>query len=117
MDISEIQDLIASNAKTIQAISESLASEKEERQKKALEWEKDRNKLYQYLGRIAAAQSNFYELQGDYYQQLAILSDKHAEIEEQHKQLEEKQIKLEEQQIQMQSQIIELLKKLSNSPE
>ena len=103
MDINEneIKALIASNAKAIAALSEALAAEREERQKTDREWEKDRHKLYQYLGRIASAQSSFYEVQADYYQQLALVS--------------ERQTKIEEQQAQMQGQIIDILKKLSNS--
>ncbi len=103
MDINdnEIKALIASNAKAIAALSEALAAEREERQKTDREWEKDRHKLYQYLGRIASAQSSFYEVQADYYQQLALVS--------------ERQTKIEEQQAEMQGQIIDILKKLSNS--
>ena len=110
MDINEneIKALIASNAKAIAAIYEALAAEREERQKTDREWEKDRHKLYQYLGRVASAQSSFYEVQADYYQQLALVSEKQTE-------LDERQIKIEEQQAQMQSQIIDILKKLSNS--
>jgi hypothetical protein len=101
MSENDIQTLIASNAKAIQALSEALAADREERQKTHEEWEKDRHKLYQYLGRIASAQSSFYEVQADYYQQLALIS--------------ERQTKIEEQQVQMQGQIIDILKKLSNS--
>jgi len=35
------------------------------------------------LGRIAAAQSNFYEVQADYYHQLAVLSERQIRTEEQ----------------------------------
>ena len=101
MNEKEIQTLIASNAKAIGALSEALAAERERRQKTDREWEKDRHKLYQYLGRIASAQSSFYEVQADYYQQLALVS--------------ERQTKIEEQQVQMQGQIIEILQKLSDS--
>lgn len=115
MDRNDLEKLMASNAKAIQALSESLAEEKKQRQKIDLKWDKERSQLYQYLGRIASAQSNFYEVQADYYEQLAIVSQKQTQIEEKQTQIEERHIQLEEQQIQMQSQIVELLKKLSNS--
>jgi hypothetical protein len=35
------------------------------------------------LGRIAASQSNFYEVQADYYHQLAVLSERQTRTEEQ----------------------------------
>lgn len=101
MDKNELQNLITSNAKAIQAISEALAAEREERRKIESKWDKERSQLYQYLGRIASAQSSFYEVQADYYQQLALMS--------------ERQTKIEEQQVEMQGQIIDILKKLSNS--
>jgi hypothetical protein len=97
----DIEKLIASNAKAIQALSEALTTEREERQKTDQRWEKERGQLYQYLGRIASAQSNFYEVQSDYYHQLALLS--------------ERQTKFEDKQAEMQSQILEILKKLSDN--
>ena len=108
MDNNELQNLITSNAKAIQAISEALAAEREQRRKIESKWDKERSQLYQYLGRIASAQSSFYEVQADYYQQLALMSDRQI-------QLEERQTKIEEQQVEMQGQIIDILKKLSNS--
>lgn len=108
MNEDEIKTLIASNAKAIAALSEALAAEKEQRQKIDRQWDRERSQLYQYLGRIASAQSSFYEVQADYYQQLALVSERQT-------QLEERQTKIEEQQVQMQGQIIDILKKLSNS--
>jgi hypothetical protein len=104
---SEIENLIISNAKAISALTTALNQEKEERKKADLQWEKDRHKLYQYLGRIASAQSHFYEVQSDYYEQITILSEKQTK-------LEEKQIKLEEKQLEVQGQIAELLQYLSS---
>jgi hypothetical protein len=97
----DIEKLIASNTKAIQALSEALTTEREERQKTDQRWEKERGQLYQYLARIASAQSSFYEVQSDYYHQLALLS--------------ERQTKVEERQVEMQSQILEFLKKLSDN--
>ena len=125
---SEIENLVISNAKAIAALTTALNQEKEERKKADLQWEKDRHKLYQYLGRIASAQSHFYEVQSDYYEQLSILSEKQTKFEEkqleiqekqtklQEKQtrFEEKQTKLEEKQLEIQGEIVELLKYLSS---
>jgi hypothetical protein len=95
-----IEKLIISNAKAIQALSEALTADREERKKAEQRWEKERSQLYQYLGRIASAQSNFYEVQSDYYHQLALLS--------------ERQVNVEEKLTEMQSQILEILAKLSS---
>ena len=100
MSDEEIKQLITSNAKAIEALSAALAAEKEERQKANKEWEKDRNQLYQYLGRIASAQSGFYEVQADYYHQLAELS--------------ERQTRIEERQINLQEQIVIILNKITS---
>lgn len=104
----DIEKLVISNAKAIQALSEALTAEREERQKADIRWEKDRNQLFQYLGRVASAQSSLYEVQSDYYHQLALLSEKQTK-------LAEKQIKVDERLTEMQSQILEILTKLSNS--
>jgi soluble lytic murein transglycosylase-like protein len=94
MSDEELKQLIASNAKAIEALSAALAAERKERQKVDREWEKDRHQLYQYLGRIASAQSGFYEVQADYYHQLAELSERQtrilAELSERQTTIEEK---------------------------
>jgi len=83
MNEADLHQLIASNAKAIEALSSALAAEREERQRADYQWEKDRNKLNQYLGRVASAQSSLYEVQADYYSQLAELSERQIRIEEQ----------------------------------
>lgn len=92
----ELKQLIASNAKSIEALSSSLAAERQERQRAYIEWGKDRNQLYQYLGRIAAAQSSFYEVQADYYHQLSILGERQANLAERQTRVEERQTRVEE---------------------
>lgn len=99
MTDNEIKQLVASNAKTIQAVANAMAADRQERQE-------ERSQLYQYLGRIAAAQSNFYEIQSDYYHQLATLSEKQTKIEE-------RQLKIEEKQAEMQAEIVAILRHLS----
>jgi uncharacterized coiled-coil protein SlyX len=71
----DLKQLIASNAKAIEALSNALATDHEERRK-------EQAQLYQYLGRIASAQSSFYEVQADYYHQLAELSDRWTRLDE-----------------------------------
>ncbi|MEA5532878.1 hypothetical protein [Crocosphaera sp. XPORK-15E] len=101
MSDEELKKLIASNAKTIEALTATIAEDKAERKKAYQQWEKDRSQLYQYMGRIAAAQSSFYEVQADYYHQLATLSEKQTEMQEQISQ--------------QQAQIIEILNRLTSS--
>ena len=43
----ELKQLIASNAKAIEALTNALTHEREERQKKELAWEKDRKGVYE----------------------------------------------------------------------
>lgn len=100
----EIKQLIASNAKSIEALSNAIATERVER-------EKDRSQLFQYLGRIAAAQSAFYEVQADYYEQLAKLSERQAKLSERQTKIEERQIEMQEQ---INSKLIEILNRLTN---
>ncbi|MEB3311528.1 MAG: hypothetical protein VKJ02_14975 [Snowella sp.] len=76
MTDNELKNLIESNAKSIAALADAMAADREERRA-------ERNQRYQYLGRIAAAQSNFYEVQADYYHQLAALSERQTRTEEQ----------------------------------
>lgn len=104
----EIKQLIASNAKAIEALSSSLADERRERQGRLAEWERDRNQLYQYLSRIAAAQSSFYEVQADYYHQLSILGERQTN-------LSERQTQIDERQAIMQSQILQMLRHMNLS--
>ena len=52
----ELKQLIASNAKAIEALTNVLTQEREERQKKELAWEKDRKGVYELLGRVARGQ-------------------------------------------------------------
>ena len=63
----ELKQLIASNAKAIEALTSALTQEREERQKKELAWEKDRKGVYELLGRVARSQSDFYATQSDFY--------------------------------------------------
>jgi hypothetical protein len=49
----ELQNLIVSNAKAIEALTHALIQEREEHQKKELAWEKDRKEIDELLEQIA----------------------------------------------------------------
>jgi hypothetical protein len=49
----ELQNLIASNAKAIEALTHALNQEREKRHKKEIAWEKDKKAIDELLRRIA----------------------------------------------------------------
>ena len=77
-----LKQLMASNAKAIEALSNALVIERKQQQSEKDERRREQTQLYQYLGRLAPAQSSFYEVQSDYYHQLAELSDRWTRIDE-----------------------------------
>lgn len=81
MSDEDLKKLIESNAKAIEALTNQVNDS-----------QKEKHQLYHYLGRIAAAQANMYEIQSDYYHQLA---------------------SFQEQLTKQQSQIIKILNRLS----
>lgn len=103
--LAETKQRTDSNAKSIQALSDALARDRDARSSEKEEKAREQAQLYQYLGRIAAAQSGFYEVQADYYHQLAAL--------------QERQTKIEEKQSQMREEILAILNRftLLNAPE
>jgi len=58
--LKETRAIANSNAKSIEALTNSLAESKKE-------WEKDRRGLYQLLGQLTRSRSDFYEVQSDFY--------------------------------------------------
>ena len=60
MSDEELKQLIASNAKAIEALTSSMNDFKEE-------WQKDRRGIYQLLARLTRSQTDFYETQPDFY--------------------------------------------------
>ena len=78
----ELKQLIASNAKAIEALTNALTQEREERQKKELAWEKDRKGVYELLGRVARGQSDFYATQSDFYHRFDQIDERQAKITE-----------------------------------
>lgn len=73
MSDEELKQLIASNAKAIQALSHSLAELKEE-------GKKDRKQMYEWMSRLSASQANFWEIQADYYRRLEDVEDRQAKM-------------------------------------
>ncbi len=85
MSDEEIKQLIASNAKAIEALTNSITEQKQE-------WQKDRNRLYQAMARmadgiaqmsdrvslVASAQASFWEVQADYYRRLEEMDKRQA---------------------------------------
>ena len=61
--LDEIERLIESNAKAIQALTDTVIRN-EQRD------ERNRARLYEAMSRMAAAQSHFWQIQEDYYQRL-----------------------------------------------
>ena len=78
----ELKQLIASNAKAIEALTSALTQEREERQKKELAWEKDRKGVYELLGRVARGQSDFYATQSDFYHRFDQIDERQAKMTE-----------------------------------
>ena len=58
--LKETRAIANSNAKSIEALTNSLAESKKE-------WEKDRRGLDQLLGQLTRSRSDFYEVQSDFY--------------------------------------------------
>jgi chromosome segregation ATPase len=58
--LKETRVIANSNAKSSEALTNSLAESKKE-------WEKDRRGLDQLLGQLTRSMSNFYEVQSDFY--------------------------------------------------
>ncbi len=73
MSDEELKQLIASNAKAIQALSDSLTDLKDE-------WKKDRKQMYEWMSRLSASQANFWEMQADYYRRLEDVEDRQAKM-------------------------------------
>jgi len=94
MSDDEIKQLIASNAKAIQALADSVAQDREtyrqereewrqERQEwrqERQEWRQDRRRVFEWMARLAAAQADFYEMQSDHLTHLERMDDRLAEI-------------------------------------
>lgn len=82
MNDEELKQVVASNAKAIQALSDNFSEFRKEWQKDREEWKKDRKQMYEWLSRLSASQANFWEMQADYYRRLENIEDRQIKLEE-----------------------------------
>jgi hypothetical protein len=73
MSDEELKQLIASNAKAIEALTTSMNDLKEE-------WQKDRRGIYQLLARLTRSQADFYETQSDFYRRFDEVDERQARM-------------------------------------
>lgn len=73
MSDEELKQLIASNAKAIQALSNEWRKDREE-------WRKDRRHIFDWMARLAAAQADFYEVQADYLHHIENIDNRLTKI-------------------------------------
>lgn len=73
MSDEELKQLIASNAKAIEALTTSMNEMKEE-------WQKDRRGIYQLLARLTRSQADFYETQSDFYRRFDEIDERQARM-------------------------------------
>ncbi len=83
----ELKQLIASNTKTIKALSSTVAQERKERQRferrlyQAMsQMAEGMAQMSERVGTVAAAQASFWEVQADYYRRLEEMDEGQAQI-------------------------------------
>jgi len=57
-----------------------MSEDRLERIERIVERKQEKKGLYDYLARIASAQSDFYETQADFYRHLERMDDRHAQM-------------------------------------
>jgi uncharacterized coiled-coil protein SlyX len=73
--LQETRAIANSNAKSIEALSNSITESKKE-------WEKDRRGLYQLLGQLTRSMSDFYDTQSDFYNRFDQIEARQARMTE-----------------------------------
>ena len=73
--LKETRAIANSNAKSIEALTNSLAESKKE-------WEKDRRGLDQLLGQLTRSMSDFYEVQSDFYNRFDKIEERKSRMVE-----------------------------------
>ena len=73
--LKETRAIANSNAKSIEALTNSLAESKKE-------WEKDRQGLDQLLGQLTRSRSDFYEVQSDFYNRFDKIEERESRMVE-----------------------------------
>ena len=71
--LERIEKIVESNSRAIQALADAVARDREERKQ-------EQKGLYDYLARIASAQSDFDQTQADFYRHLERMDDRHAQM-------------------------------------
>ena len=73
MSDEELKQLIASNAKAIEALTAGISELKQE-------WQKDRRGIYELLARLTRSQADFYETQSDFYRRFDEIDERQAKM-------------------------------------
>ncbi|PSF34520.1 hypothetical protein C7H19_18980 [Aphanothece hegewaldii CCALA 016] len=68
--LAETRHRTDSNAKSIQALSDAVARDREAFNIERKEWAQDRRRVFEWMARLAAAQADFYEMQADHLNHL-----------------------------------------------
>lgn len=71
--LDRLEKIIESNAKAIEALANSITNDREQ-------LKQQQKGLYEYLERIATAQSNFYYEQAGFYRHLEKMEERQAQI-------------------------------------
>jgi uncharacterized coiled-coil protein SlyX len=73
--IDRLEKIVESNARSIEALSNSITELKQE-------WQKDRRGIYELLARLTRSQADFYETQSDFYRRFDQIDERQAKIVE-----------------------------------
>ena len=76
----ELKQLIASNAKAVEALSSSIGEMRAGINDMKEEWQKDRRGIYQLLARLTRSQADFYETQSDFYRRFDEIDERQARM-------------------------------------
>ena len=80
MSEDDLKNLIASNAKAIQALTAGIGELKTSISEIKEEWHKDRRAMYELLSRLARSQSDFYDIQSDFYRRFDQIEKREAKM-------------------------------------
>ncbi|WP_245927637.1 hypothetical protein [Aphanothece hegewaldii] len=72
--LAETRQRTDSNAKSIQALSDTVAQDRKE-------WAQDRRRVFEWMARLAAAQADFYEMQADHLSHVEKIDDRLSRLE------------------------------------
>jgi uncharacterized coiled-coil protein SlyX len=78
--LNRLEKLVESNAKSIQALSDAVARDRDAFNQERKEWAQDRRRVFEWMARLAAAQADFYEMQADHLNHLERIDDRLTDI-------------------------------------